>query len=201
MKLYGRIAGAVIALMLLAGCTPAPGAQNVVSNEPTQSVQPASEASVQEPESAAPENEVKTINVGETIVTETREITLGHVEFSYDVEPEEKNVVYTHYAAESGKVYIDIAVAVKNIQKQQLKCTEVMSASADYDNGYTYSGSAIVEDATLGFAMAITKNIDPLDTVKMHYLIECPQEVEENTDAPVFVVLTVEGVKYQYNIR
>lgn len=76
-----------------------------------------------------------------------------------------------------------------------------MTVSADYNEGYTYNGFAIVEDSSLGFTFSNTTDIDPLDTKGMHYLIECPQEVADNTEAPLFVVLTVEGEKYQITLR
>lgn len=198
-KGYCIVICALLAI-LLAGCIPQArsSSQTVTSKPPAQSVV----GSVSLETSSEPVAEaIPSIAVGETIVTETREITINHVEFSYDVEPLDKNVIYTHYAADSGEVYIDIAFSVKNIQKQQLKCTNIIAVSADYDNGYTYTGFCVVEDKTLGFAQALTKDIDPLQTVNMRYLIKCPQEVEENTDTPVVLTVTVEGVKYQYILR
>lgn len=206
MKTRKRILGVaalMVAVVLLAGCMPQVSGrkkQIVTSTAPTQSVaKPSSQEIVSESLPEPKENDFKPIAVGETIITETREITINHVEFSYDVEPMEKDLVYTHYEAASGEVYIDIAVSAKNLQKQNLSADDVMSIKADYNDGYTYSGFCIVESASLGFSMFGT--IDPLGTINMRYLIKCPQEVEENTDAPVFLIITVEGLKYKLTMR
>lgn len=194
------IAGLAI-LTLLAGCgsQSQSNSQAVASNSPAQSAVSSDAPAESVAESAS--SEYTPIVIGETIITETREITINHVELSYDVEPLDKGAFYTHYPADSGEVYIDIAFTVKNTQKQQLECTDVLSAMADYNDGYEYKGFAVVEDSTTGFTQAIISSIDPLESVGMRYLIKCPQEVEENTDAPLFVIITIEGTKYQYVIR
>lgn len=177
----------LILLLLFVGCStsaPEQSPQEVLSD-------------TSEPIPAGP----KIINVGDTIITETREITIDHIEFSYDVLPNEKEMFFTHYPADSGSVYIDVAVSVKNTQKQQLRCEDVMTVKADYDNGFAYNAFEVVEDKTTGFTYANISQIDPLETVKMRYLVSCPQEVEENTEAPVYLILTIEGEQYRHDIR
>jgi len=114
--------------------------------------------------------------------------------------PEEKGYFYTHYAADSGQVYIDVSVNVKNTQKQILSCTDVMTVKADYNDGYTYTAFPVVEDSNTGFTYASIVSIDPLETKGMHFLIDCPQEVEE-TGNPLFLEFLVEKEKYAYTIR
>ena len=145
-------------------------------------------------------NAPKIIGIGDTIISETAEITINHVELSYDVLPEEKGYFYTHYAADSGQVYIDVSVNVKNTQKQILSCTDVMTVKADYNDGYTYTAFPVVEDSNTGFTYASIVSIDPLETKGMHFLIDCPQEVEE-TGNPLFLEFLVEKEKYAYTIR
>jgi len=140
------------------------------------------------------------VSIGETISTNSFEITIKSIELSYDVLPTTKNTFYTHYAADSGKVYIDISFDVKNIQKQNISCDNVISVKAEYDNEYTYSGFIVVEDDNLGFTYSMISSIDPLETKSMRYLIDCPQEVEE-TNNPLILIFTIGNKTYKYVIR
>jgi hypothetical protein len=144
--------------------------------------------------------EVKTVSIGETISTESAEILLNNVELTYDVLPDQTDGFYTHYPAESGKVYINVDVDVKNIQKQNLECDNIMKVKANYNGGYEYNAQPIVEDSTTGFTYSNITSITPLETKGMRYLIDCPQEVEESQNS---LVLTFElnGEKYSYTIK
>ena len=114
------------------------------------------------------------ISVGETITTDTMEITINKAELSYDVLPDQKPDFYSHYPAEVGKVFIHLDVDVKNLAKQSLSCDEIMTVTADYNGGYTYNGFEVVEDSFSGFTYSNITSIAPLDTLGVHYLIECP---------------------------
>lgn len=140
------------------------------------------------------------IKKGDTIENESCKIHFNYVDLSYDVLPKNKSIFYTHYAADSGKVYIDISVDVKNTQKQNLKCDRIMSVSANYNNGYTYSGFAVVEDNNTGFTYASISSISPLETKGIRFLIDCPQEVEETT-YPLFLTFKLNDKTYKYVIR
>lgn len=148
------------------------------------------------------EEDAKTtpIKVGETITTKNKEITVNSVDFSYKVEPEDTSGYYNYYSADSGKVYIAIDVDVKNLQKSDINCDEVMKVTADYNGGYSYSGFSIVEDGTLGFSYSNINNIAPLETIGMRYLIDCPEEVA-TADAPLIITFSVDGEKYNYQMR
>lgn len=121
---------------------------------------------------------------------------------SYDVMPETPDRYYTHYPAESGKVYIHVDADIKNTQKQSIVCDSCYDVQADYDDGYTYSGFAIAEDGGDGdFTYANISSVKPLETRGVHNLVECPQEVEES-DKPLYIIITMsDGAQYRYDIR
>ena len=160
------------------------------SKNNTQTVAENDTSSIEETEEIPIENEEteNIISVGDTIVTDGMEITIDNVQLTYEVLPDNKSDFYSYYAADSGEVYIDLDVSVKNLQKQQLNCDEVLSATADYNNGYTYSCFSVVEDSTLGFNYSSITYISPLETMDMRYLFDCPQEVEE-TQNPLFITI------------
>lgn len=155
-----------------------------------------------EKENTAPKQEVQEnfIKKGDTISNDTCEIYIKGVELSYDVMPRKKGSFYTHYEAKSGQVYIDISTNVKNIQKQNLSCDEIVSIKANYNDGYAYSAFPVVEDETTGFTYANITSIAPLETKGMRFLIECPQEVEK-TDKPLYLTLILGKNTYKYIIR
>ena len=137
------------------------------------------------------------IAVGGVITTDTMEITINKAELSYDVLPDDTSGFYTHYAADAGSVYLNLDVNVKNLGKQNLPCDEIMNATADYNGGYTYAGQAIPEDGSTGFTYANITSINPLGTLGVHFLFQCPQEVEESQN-PLFITLEPAGTKDSY---
>ncbi len=146
------------------------------------------------------EPEVKTLEIENTINSKSYDITIKKIEFTYDVMPDKKNIIYSHYAAEKGNVYIDIAADVKNTQKQNLKCDQIMNVEANYNNGYKYKSQAIVEDQTTGFTYANIIDIKPLETQGMRFIIQCPQEVETDTNS-LNLTFDIEGEQFNYAMK
>lgn len=140
------------------------------------------------------------IKEGDTIKTDRMEIKIKKIEFSYNVLPDNTDGFYTHHPAETGHVYIHIDTDIKNIQKQILNCDDIMVVEANYNDEFTYSSFAVPEDASTGFTYANITSIDPLQTLGVRFLIDCPQEVEE-TDNPLFLIFNVDKQKYKYIIR
>lgn len=147
-------------------------------------------------ENAAPQQGT-VIAIGDTITTDYAEITINKVELTYDVLPDDTSGFYTHYEADSGNVYLHLDLDVKNLGKQNLGCDEILSATADYNGGYTYTGFAVSEDSNTGFTYANITSIKPLETLGVHFLFKCPQEVEESTN-PLFITLEPASTKDSY---
>ena len=123
--------------------------------------------------SKAPERETTTkpaddeskeliLEVGDVITSDKMEITINKIEFSYDVLPDNTSSFYTHYAADDGNVYIHIDTDVKNLSKRNLRCDEILTVKADYNDGFTYKGQTIVEDDATGFTYASISSIDQI---------------------------------------
>ncbi len=140
------------------------------------------------------------ITEGTKITTDNMQVIINNVELTYDVLPDDTSGYYSHYEADAGKVYICVDIDVTNTAKQNLDCDNIGRVKADYNNGFTYSGFAIVDDPSLGFTYANISSITPLETKGMKWLIECPQEVDE-TQNPLFLEFTIDSEKYIYTIR
>ena len=146
------------------------------------------------------EDKVQTVKSGDKIVTDSMEITINRVELTYDVLPDNTSGFYTHYSADTGKVYIAVDASVTNKAKQNLSCDEIGKIVADYNNGYTYRGFIVVKDSNTGFTYANITDIDPLETKGIKWLIECPEEVETSS-SPLFLQFTIDGGEYKLIIR
>ena len=72
-----------------------------------------------------------------------------------------------------------------------------MKVTADYNGGYTYAGQAVPEDGNAGFTYANITTIKPLQTLGVHFLFQCPQEVEESQN-PLSITLEPSGTKDSY---
>lgn len=143
---------------------------------------------------------IEIIKVGDVITTDRMEITIKTIEFSYDVLPDDTSGFHTHYPVDSGNVYIHVDTDVKNLQKQNLECNDIMAIKADYNNGFTYDSRPVPEDESSGFTYANITSIKPLGTLGVRFLIECPQEVEE-TDNPLTLLFNVDKQNFEYVVR
>lgn len=141
------------------------------------------------------------IEIGKTIKTEDYEFTLNNVELTYEVKPQNTSSVYTSYKADSGKVYIHIDGEYYNTSKRDVCIRDLPVATADYDDGYTYKGSAVVDKGDNSFTWASSYVVcTPLETCHYHCLIECP-EVVDKSDAPLFFNIEIGNTSYRYDIR
>lgn len=128
------------------------------------------------------------------------EFTIQSISFSYDVLPDAQDSFYTHYQAEDDKIYLDIDIDVKNLQKEPLMCDNIATFTLDYNDGYTYTAFAVVEDSTTGFTYANITAIDPLETKAMRYLVDCPIEVY-TSDHPLFLTMQAGNKTFHILLR
>ena len=148
-----------------------------------------------------PQESVKKIKDGDVIKTDNLEFTLKKVELTYQVKPKDTSGYYRTYEADSGKIYINVVGDYYNKSKRDVCIRDLFIPSADFNNGYQYEGFAVVEDGN-SFTWASSYLVcEPLATCRYHGLIECPEVVKTQTDAPLFVTFKIEGTTYQYDIR
>lgn len=143
----------------------------------------------------------KELSQGDVISTDDFDFTLNKVELTYELEPDNTSSVYTSYEAPDGKVYIHIDGYYYNKSKKDVCIRDLFTPSADYDNGYTYEGFAIVDRDDNSFSWVSSYVIcTPLETCHYHGLIECPKVVD-TSNASLIVYLKIGGETYAYTIR
>ncbi len=152
-------------------------------------------------EVASPASEVKAIALGDVISTDDFDFTLNEVELTYELKPKNTSSVYTSYKAPDGKVYIHVDGTYYNKAKKDVCIRDLFAPSADFDNGYTYDGFAVVDDGDNDFTWASSYVVcTPLETCHYHGLIECP-ELVDGSDASLKIYLEIGGETYEYTVR
>ena len=195
MKKYINVFITIVLFLILTACSSSASSNSNASVEPIQSQPQQTEAVV------TPSKPVYTsIAIGEKITLDNYEVTLNNVALTYQVLPDNTSGYYSYYEADAGKVYIDVDLDIKNLKKRDQMCDSIMNVTADYNNGYIYTGSPVVDDADMGFNYANISSITPLETRGVHYLIDCPEEVETST-SPLIVYLQIDGKEYSYTVR
>ncbi len=143
------------------------------------------------------------IKVGDVIKANNLEITINKIEFSRDVEPDKKGEgMYRHFPADEGKVLIHIDTDAKNLQKEPIKCSRVMNAVVNYNNGTEFKAYAVAEDDDgLGLTYANIRNVEPSKTRGIKYLFDCPEEVEKNKEASLVIIFKVGEKFFSYKMK
>ncbi|MBQ3085949.1 MAG: DUF5067 domain-containing protein [Clostridia bacterium] len=147
-----------------------------------------------------PEETFKTIRIGDCIETDKFNFTLETVEFTYELLPPNTSSVYSSYEAEDNKVYIHVGGSYYNKDKRDVCIRDLFIPHADYDNGYTYDGFAVVDDDNDFTWVSSYVVCTPLETCGYHGLISVPEMIE-SSDAPLFITLEIGGETYRYDIR
>lgn len=141
------------------------------------------------------------VALNETIVTKNAEVCVDYSNITSDVMPPKPGNWYSHYEADSGKVYVDICFAYKNTSERNADADEVISAKMKYADKYDYTGfSMIEEDNRSDFTYSNITSIAPLSTEYIHYLFEVPEEVGSSSE-PIVVTFVVDGNTYSYTVR
>lgn len=166
-----------------------------------ETVPAAEDADVRVQETAPAAVNYKELNQGDVISTEDFDFTLNQVELTYELKPSNTSGVYTSYEAPDGKVYIHVDGYYYNKSKKDVCIRDLFVPSADYDNGYTYKGFALVDEDDNDFTWVNSYVIcTPLETCHYHGLIECPKVID-SSDASLVVYLKIGGETYAYTVR
>lgn len=139
--------------------------------------------------------------LGEVVVTKHSEFNIDYSDITNDVMPPQPGDWYSHYEAESGKLYVDVCFAYKNTSGNNVGADDVISAKLKYAGKYEYTGfSMIEEESRSDFTYSNITSIAPLSTEYVHYLFEVPEEVGESGES-VEITFTVDGNTYTYKAR
>ncbi len=141
------------------------------------------------------------IAVGELISTDKCEFSVDYVNITSDVLPPSPGSWYSHYEADSGKVYVDFCVAYKNLDSRDIEADETVSGNLIYADKYEYTGFSMVEkDSRSDFTYSNITSIAPLTTEYVHYLFEVPEEVADSGSG-IVLKMTIGDKDYKVVVR
>ncbi len=143
----------------------------------------------------------KTISFNELVsVNEKYELIIKSFNIKKIIEPPNTTGYYHYYEASDGHQYLDIVFDYKNLTTSDVRADKTSSIKIKYDEKYDYSGFSIIEDEENDFTYSNIRNIAPLSTGKIHYLIEIPDEVANNSGS-IVATITCGSEKYDLKIR
>ena len=143
---------------------------------------------------------VKTVKKGDVLTdTETVEATLQDVYTTNALYPPNKSGYYHYFEADSGKVYLVMEFMVKNLDGNELAYDEIAGVHCIYNEKYRYSSTvAFDEDGGKSLSSyASIYGLDPLESNRVYYLMEIPQEAE---NGPLVINIYLANQDYKYLI-
>ena len=107
---------------------------------------------------------------------------------------------YSYYAADDGKIYVDVCVAYKNTSANAIDYDDAVdNPKLLYANEYNYSGFTIHEEdnrTNLSYLLSIK----PLTTEYVHCLFEVPEEIGTSAE-PIRASFDINGETFAINVR
>jgi|SRR5699024_565733 len=158
-----------------------------------------------EPDAGYDEDYERTnINLSDAFeIKDKSEITLIDVELTDIIKPSKTDGAYLYYEVEEpDAIFLDIIVDVKNLQNSSKNSEEFVEVRVKYENKYEYYANPVIEtDGGSNLTYAGSTSIDPLKTRKLHYFVELPEEVKENTNDLEIIIDTETNEHYYYKFE
>lgn len=177
-------------------------------------------------EDSTPE-ETQELTLGNTISTDNWEFTLTHVTFGTNLCKETESddymiidgdyeTTFTYggetynlsYVAEDGRAFVAVAYTMKYNGKEALDTfNQFPKLKVDYNGGYLfedspYTGGSLSIKVDGVFQSFDSPTIEPLSpAAEYRDCFDVPIEVMENTNAPVKIIVTLDGIDYIYSAR
>ncbi|HLR52645.1 MAG TPA: hypothetical protein VK072_07215 [Candidatus Avamphibacillus sp.] len=144
----------------------------------------------------------KDIDVGKTFeIEEKSEVTLQHVELTDLVKPPNPDGIYSYYEVEEDDaIYLDVVIDIKNLRNSGRSSDDFVNVRVMYENKYEYYGFSTIEvDGGTDLSYTNITSIDPLKTATLHYIVELPDEVEENPEDIKVIIDADNNEHYHYD--
>lgn len=149
--------------------------------------------------------EVKQVVLNDILtVNDYCEIQIKSHRFANTIEPPTPTGYYSYYAAKGNDyTYFDLQLDIKNLQNIAVRQDSLTSVKLVYDGKYEYSCFQVTEEADGGDFETYPNlySIDPLKTLKYHFLTEIPVEIQNDTNKSLSVIIKSSGEEFEYKIR
>ncbi len=126
-----------------------------------------------EPVQTTPEMDLTGVNTLETV-----EFQLLDFFTTQDLLPPMPDGLYTHYAADAGKIYAVASFDVKNTQTAALDADELLSAALVLGETEYPGNCVVVTDGGTDLDNGGWAEVQPLETARIYYLFSVPQDAD-----------------------
>ena len=155
--------------------------------------------------------------IGDTFVTENREFTLDRIVFHnllrnvFDrdyllpVYPDDREYNYINkdnnpLKADSSHIMLMIEFRQKNLSKTTISPVDDYNLRIEYSDGYIFTTddcAMLYEDGVSGLI-----DMEPLSAeISCRAAFKLPLEIEKNTKEPLFLIVSIDGANYKYDLR
>lgn len=131
------------------------------------------------------------------------EFSITGYEINNVIEPTTQDGYYTYFEADTGSVFVDIKMNIKNLNSTSVQQDEILdSVKLVYDGSYEYYCAFVTEEDNGNDFNQYTSlyTIDPLVSMSYHMLASVPEEVKNNTKS-LYVLISVDGKEYKCTLR
>lgn len=182
---------------------PSPIIENTTS-ENTSSVTTSQENTTNIQQNIENTQEVKKVKLNDKIkVKDFCEITIKSHKFAKTIEPPSPDSYYNYYSASNGdNTYFDLQLSIKNLQDMAVKQNSIADVTLIYNDKYKYDCFEVTEKDNGGDFQTFPSlyTIDPLKTLKYHFLVEVPKDVK-NSKESLKAIIKANGEEFEYVIR
>jgi hypothetical protein len=209
-SLFGCLGVIFLLIILIASCTAFTA--GIQSDESTESTTPVNNEVVKEKDNTnskpsvvvqKPKENNNAIHAGEKMVfNDYAEISIDKHRFAQKVNPSRPGDFYTYYEEKNkGNVYFDVIGSLKNLQNDDIDLTfgNPVDYKLVYDGKYEYDGQTVVESGD-GSDFEMLSYVEPLSTIRFHFLISVPKEIE-NSNKSLVLKISYDNKEYEYVIR
>lgn len=137
------------------------------------------------------------ITDGEVVTTDNSEFYVEYSEFTKKVMPPAPNTGYNYYAADEGKIYIDVCIAYMNISTQKIRGDKAVIAQLKQADARAIVAEQF--DRSM-FDYANLVNVIPLSMEYIHCIFRVPEEAATN-DEQLTISFKIDGNSYTYSVK
>lgn len=149
-----------------------------------------------------PNDTIPTIQQGEKqTISDICEFYLDYSNIAAKVIPPQPSDFQHTYTADTGKVYVDVCIAYKNLTAREVDADTLIRGTLLYAGKYEYEGFSIIEeDDRSDFDSTDWSQIVPLGTEYIHMLFSVPEEVS-TSNASIEANLSIGRQSYKIIVR
>jgi len=137
---------------------------------------------------------------GEVTVTDHGEFCVDYAQVTDRIIPTEAGGAYAYYAANDGEVFLDICVAYKNTDTEDVSVTKALSATLELSDESTFKAAHMSESGGRKTLAPDNPDIIPLETRYMHCVFSIPETAVNGETAEITFQAGKNKYRYSFTL-